>query len=339
MNAEFLKTDDHPVCDRFVDESLQGDIFCYSWWLNAVTRGDFVILAVREHQRIVAGIALPFHSTGRINEPYLTRTLGVLYRNNSHLSPRKRQSVERKWLLALLDHFSPDQFVQMCMSHNFIDWLPFRWRGFQQTTRYTYLIDFLQSTPDSLWRNISETLRNKIRKAIRNRITIEESDDIELVHRYSSLSHERQGLTFRYPLRDLALLDAAVKDHGHRKIFKAVDSQDRIHAVSYAVFRPQSAYNLLSGGDPELRHEGGHTLLLWHTIKHFSQRVSLLNFGGSDLEGIEAHIRHFGGTLTPYFHIFNEGLLHKPEGIRYHGRQIIHHCGELLKALRARLFN
>ena len=339
MDVDFLKTDAYPAWDRFVDESPQGDIFCYSWWLKTVTKGDFAILAVRDHQRIVAGIALPFHSTGRINEPYLTRTLGALYQNNDHLPLRKRLSVERKWLHALLDHISLDQFVQMCMSHNFIDWLPFRWRGFQQTTRYTYIIDFMRTTPDSLWKNIDKAHKHTIRKAIRNRITIEESDDIELVHRYSSLSFRRQGLVFRYPLQDLALLDAAAKDRGHRRIFKAVDSQYRIHAVFYVVFRPQSAYFLLSGGDPELRHQGGHTLLIWHVISHFSKRVPLLNFGGSDLEGIEAHIRHFGGTLTPYFHIFNERLLDKPEGIRYHSRQVIHHSKALLKALRTRLFN
>lgn len=339
MNAQFLTTDDYPAWDRFVDTSPQGDVFCYSWWLETVTRGDFAILAVRDHRGIAAGIALPFHSTGRINEPCLTRTLGVLYRNNNGPSSRQRLSEERKCLFALLDHLSPDSFVQMCMSHNFVDWLPFRWRGFQQTTRYTYLIDFMRTAPDSLWNNISKAHRYTVRKAIRNRITIEESDDIELVHRYSSLSFRRQGLVFRYSLQNLAWLDAAVKEHGHRKIFKAVDSLSRIHAVFYVVFRPRSAYCLLSGGDPELRDRGGHTLLIWHVIKHFSTRVPLLNFGGSDLEGIEAHLRHFGGTLTPYFHIFNRELMDKPEGIRYHGRQIIHHSRALLGALRARLFN
>lgn len=339
MEVTFLQAEDFPEWDRFVDESPQGDVFCYAWWLETVTKGDFKILAARDGRGIVAGMPLPFHSTGRINEPFLTRTLGVLYRDSTLLPPRNRLSRERKCLVALLDHVPLDQFVQFCMSHNVTDWLPFRWRGFRQTTRYTYLIDYAGTTPDSLWNNVASTCRAIIRNAVRNGIVIEESDDIELVHRYSRLTFQRQGLTFRYPLQDLALLDDAIQSHGCRRIFKAVDPRGRIHAVFYAVFRPQSAYCLLSGGDPELRNLGGHTLLFWHVVTYFRERVSLLNFGGSDLENIEAHIRHFGGTPTPYFHIFNEDLMNEGGGIRFHGKRIIFHSKGLFHALRRRVFS
>lgn len=338
MEVSILGTEDHSEWNRFVDESPQGDVFSYSWWLEAVTKGDFKILVAREQDRIVAGIALPFHATGRVNEPYLTRTLGVLYGDNSRLSRQRRLSKERVCLHALLDRVPLDRFVQTCMSHNFTDWLPFRWRGYRQTTRYTYLIDYAGATENSLWRAIDKPCRETIKRALRNGISVEESDDIELVHRFSCLSFQRQGLTFPFPLHDLARLDDAIQQHGHRQIFRAIDLQGRIHAVYYVAYRPQSAYGLLSGGDPALRNQGGHTLIVWHVIQYFRERVSLYNFGGSDIEGIESHLKHFGGTLTPYFHIFNEKLRYPEGGIRYHGRELLHHSKEFLKAFGRRFF-
>jgi hypothetical protein len=78
-----LNSNDYDAWNLFVNDSPQGDVFCYSWWLGAVTNGDFEVLVIKEDGKIVAGIILPFYSTGRINEPYLTRTLGVLYKNQN----------------------------------------------------------------------------------------------------------------------------------------------------------------------------------------------------------------------------------------------------------------
>lgn len=214
--------------DKFVDDSPQGDVFCYSWWLKVVTKDDFKILAVWENSQIVAGIILPFYGTGRINEPYLTRTVGVLYKKADNESPRKRLSKERKWLNALLDRVDINNVVQMCMHHNFKDWLAFRWRGYKQTTRYTYILDYRQSTLKDMWANISRRQVRGIKTALRNKLTVEEGDDIASVYAFSCLSFDRQNLRFPYSLNDLQRLDNAVKKRGERTIFQVVDASRRI---------------------------------------------------------------------------------------------------------------
>lgn len=73
--------------------------------------------------------------------------------------------------------------------------------------------------------------------------------------------------------------------------------------TNYVVYHDKSAYHLLSGGDPQLRSLGGHTLILWHTLRYFSDKVPVFNFGGSDLQPIEEHIRGFGAhpdAIFPY---------------------------------------
>ncbi|MBF0227812.1 MAG: hypothetical protein HQK76_20385 [Desulfobacterales bacterium] len=334
--TDFLKTTEYDAWDHFVEVSPQGDVFCYSWWLEAVTKNDFQILVVKENQRIVAGIILPFYSAKRVNEPYLTRTIGVLYKKIEVESPRKRLSKERKWLNALLDRVNKDRFVQMCLHHNFTDWLPFRWRGYQQTTRYTYIVDYRLATLEEIWKNISKKRKYSIQKAIKNNLRVAEGGDMVSVYKFSCLSFARQGKKFPYSLKDLQALDDAVRARGKRMIFKVVDASQQIHAMNYVVYQRKSAYHLLIGGDPQVRSMGGLTLLLWGTIKYFSDKVSIFNFGGSDIQPIEEHIRGFGGMQKQYFHIYNEKLFKHEQGLKFHGKKILYHSKEIFKDLHTR---
>lgn len=327
---------EYDLWNRFVDQSPQGDVFCYTWWLDTVTKNDFKILVVKKNNKIVAGIILPFFESGRINEPYLTRTVGVLYKERGKESARKRLSMERRWLNTLLDQVDINNVVQMCMHHNFTDWLPFRWRGYKQTTRYTYIIDYLKTPVEKIQQDLSKGQKWYILKAIQNGLEVKEGNDIAVAYNHSCLSFNRQSKKFPYSLTEVKILDEAVKKHGMRKIFHVIDKQGNIHAANYIVYNKKSAYHLLSGGDVQYRALGGHTLLLWHTIEYFSDKVPIFNFGGSDIQSIEKHIRGFGGSQTQYFHIYNETLLFNHKGLKYHCSRLLYHGSGALKDLQNR---
>jgi lipid II:glycine glycyltransferase (peptidoglycan interpeptide bridge formation enzyme) len=291
---------------------------------------------VLENDEIVAGIPLAYDKQNKINVPPLTRTLGVLYKNQDNKSFRKRTSEERRWLSELIKDLSPDDFIQMCMHHNFTDWLPFRWKGFSQTTRYTYILNYENKTSDELWHNLDSENRRIIKRAAENEIRTEFSDDIESAYHYESLSYERQGLKFNMPYNDLKILDDAIREMGNRIIFKAIDKSKKVHAVLYVVFNKKSAYALLSGSDANLRNLGGHTLVMWEAIRYFKDKVEYFNFGGSDIERIEAHLRGFGGILTPYFQIYNAKLFRK-EDFRYQFRETALHFKLMCKILKNKI--
>ncbi len=324
--------------NAFVDKSPQGDVFCYSWWLEAITSSHFKILAITERNEIVAGIPIAFDAENRINEPPLTRTLGVLYKSQNHLSLHKQVSNQRKWLCSLLEQLPMDDFVQFCTHHNFTDWLPFKWNGYKQTTKYTYIFHYQDKTINDLWKSLSMGRKGSINRAVRNGIRTEHSDDFDQLYKFVSLSYERQDLKFRIPYDDLKKLDNAIKKNGNRLILKAIDSSNQVHALVYVAFNSRSAYNLLSGSDAQFRKMGGHTLVLWEALKFFRDKVEYFNFGGSDIKQIEEHVRGFGGVLTPYFHIFNEKLMWKRTDIRYHIGEILFHINEIWKNLKNKLF-
>jgi hypothetical protein len=51
-----LNNTQYDLWDTFVDQSPQGDVFCYSWWLDAITKSNFKILALFDGDEIVAGL-------------------------------------------------------------------------------------------------------------------------------------------------------------------------------------------------------------------------------------------------------------------------------------------
>lgn len=46
MIVRYLSEDDYEVWNHFVDQSPQGFLWDYSWWLDAITDSDFKICAL-----------------------------------------------------------------------------------------------------------------------------------------------------------------------------------------------------------------------------------------------------------------------------------------------------
>ncbi|HUX95605.1 MAG TPA: GNAT family N-acetyltransferase [Bacteroidales bacterium] len=336
LKIEILNPSRYAEWNNFVDSSPQGDVFCYSWWLDVITKSKFKIFVVIENNEIVAGIPAAYDVNNKINEPPLTRTLGVLYKLQANLTEHKQSSYQRKWLSALLGIIKPDNFVQMCTHHSFRDWLPFRWHGLKQTTRYTYIIHYQNKTPDSLLEKLNRGKKSIIKIANKYGIKTEVSEDIEMLYYLVQQSYKRQGKKLGISLRDLINLDEAIKKNGNRLILNAIDCDDKVHAAIYLVFNKKSVYYLLSGCDSKYRDKGSQTLILWEAVKYFCDKVQYFNFGGSDIKNIEEHVRCFGGELTPYFHIYNERNLHSNE-IKYHLKEIVFHLKSLMKSVLYKL--
>jgi len=339
FTVECLSPQQYDDWNEFVERSPQGDVFCYSWWLDSITKSNFRIYAALIKGEIVSGFVAAYDSNNLINEPALTRTLGVLFKPQEKKIPdRQWATCERKWLEAILDLIPLDDIVQFCTHQSFTNWLEFKYKGLRQTTRYTYILEYKGRSIEDLWNGLNGGKKNLINRAIKSGIKVLPTDDFEQVLTYAGLTYKRQGLKMRYNPDDLRSLDKCANLHGKRQILSAIDNSGMIHAVIYLAFTRRSAYALISGGDPDLRDRGGHTLVMWEAVKYFHGKVDYFNFGGSDIRRIEDHLRGFGGVLTPYFHIYNEKLLRYDE-IRYQMKELGFHMKSLINAIYLRLWN
>ncbi len=300
--------------DSFVDDSPQGCIFCRSWWLKAVCSNDFEILTLRKAGRIFAGMLLPIsHKWGYtiISMPPLTQTLGLLLVPSSSEKYEVKLSNKMDMMKNLIEAMPEFNHFSMNFHYSFTNWLPFYWAGYQQTTRYTYIIENLTDL-DKVFSNFAHSKRKNIKKA-EQLVTVGSDLSAEdfYAHHVMTLSKQGESISYRYDLFK-RIHDSALENSAG-KIWYAIDGQENIQAAIFVVFDTKSAYYLISTIDPDYRNSGAATLLVRDAIAYVSPYTKRFDFEGSMIRGVEHSFRKFGAVQTPYFSITkdNRSLLVK----------------------------
>jgi len=278
-------------------------LFSQAWWLDAVAGDSWNVVVVEKGGEIQA--AMPYVMKQKfgltlLTQPALTQNLGPWIRP-THAKYAKRLSREKDLMQALIDQLPSYTHFQQNWHHTVTNWLPFYWKGFEQTTRYTYRIDDLEDE-ETVWKEVQSNIKRDIRKAS-NREGVVVRDDLGIDEFFSlnEMVFARQGKTLPYTKAFVENLDAAAAERKARKIFIAEDSQGRRHAGVYLVWDSKSAYYLMGGGDPKLRNSGATSLCMWEAIKFASTVTQSFDFEGSMIEPVERFFRAFGARQTPYY--------------------------------------
>lgn len=302
-------------------------IFSKDWWLDAVCGDAWDVCLVEKGGKIVA--TMPYHYKKnrrrlRILQPPVTQTLGPWIRT-SDAKYANRLGQEKDILTELIAQLPAFDHFHQQWHHSYTNWLPFYWRGFQQTTRYTYRLPDL-SDLDMVWAGFRENIRRDIRKAAnRFKLSVRTDLSIDDFLVLNIQTFDRQGIDLPYSKSFIRRLDAACLEKNARMIFIAEDEQGRHHAGVYIVWDEQSAYYIMGGGDSELRASGATSLCMWEAIKFAATVTKSFDFEGSMMEPVERFFRAFGAIQTPYFSISkNESrLLQVREGLGMIKRSIL----------------
>ena len=307
MEVKYLEQEDYLRWDEFVDRSPQGFIFDYSWWNRILTKNDFKICALFDDDGIiVAGIVLPFFKEGNIHMPILTQSLGILFedmskRNNMRL--QKQMTTQKEYTNAIWSFMENDiKSFSLQFNYNYDYWSPLFWKGCQQTTRYTYVIDYSGYVPSEEFKRFSKGhkwILNKVEK--KSDLKVVETDNVDEYLMESTKTYERQGTKRIYSDEIVKELFAELKQRDMAKIFKCVDSEERIHGITFFIYNEKEAYYWLGASDAELRESGGHTYLVWYAIQYFADKVRTFNFGGSMIEAVERNFKNFSSLPKPYY--------------------------------------
>ncbi|MBC2655741.1 GNAT family N-acetyltransferase [Pseudomonas sp. MSSRFD41] len=279
-------------------------IFNQAWWLDATAGAEnWDVAIVEKGGKVMA--ALPYmikkhRGSTLLSQPSLTQFLGPWLRESS-AKYAKALGQQKDLMESLIDQLP--RFHQYAQNWHYSqqNWLPFFWRGFKQTTRYTYVLPEL-GNEDALWQEVQANIRTDVRKAS-ERFQVRVRDDLGIADflALNRLVFARQGMPLPYSESFVERLDKACVEHGARKIFIAEDEQGRRHAGVYLIWDANSAYYLMGGSDPELRNSGATSLCMWEAIKFASTVTRRFDFEGSMLEPVERFFRAFGAVQTPYF--------------------------------------
>lgn len=278
------------------------------WWLDAVCGIDNwqVCLAANGDGEITG--ALPCFLQKKYGLRFILMPPFTDYIGPLLVYPDRQQgfanqyAFEKKTLVQLIAQLPPFHFFNQQYFPGFDYWLPFYWKGFRQTTLYTYVLDNPGNATDS-YENFKGSVRTDIKKAT-TLVEVKPSDDLETfirLHR-QTLEHQR-GLP--YPADTLRRLDAALHQRSQRQLLLAFDkATDTAHAGLYIAYDQQTAYFMLVAIDPSYRKFASLQLLYWEAIQRFSGKVTRIDFCGSMLEGVERATRAFGAKRIPHYRVY-----------------------------------
>lgn len=284
-------------------EQDTGSIFSQPWWLDVVAPGAWGEARIEKGGILHA--RMPYVMKKKwglriLDMPSLTQTLGPWLRTYEG-KYTNRLAEEKELMTELIRQLPPFDVFQQNFHHSIENWLPFYWQGFQQTTRYTYVLEDL-TNPDAIWDSMEKKIRTGIRKA-EKQLTVRDDLSLDQFIGLNEMVFTRQRRQSPYHRSVIERIDNACKSRDCRRIFFAHDESERVHAAVYIIWDEQSAYYLMSGSDPDLRESDANSLCLWKAIKFSSSVTQAFDFEGSMLKNVEPFFRAFGGKQKPYFQI------------------------------------
>jgi hypothetical protein len=304
LTVRRINPDEHPAWDRFVAESPQGSVFGLSAYLDAFeVRRDIIV--AKEGERIAAGMVLARNRLGLATNPLFVKHLGILFAPSAG-SRHSRRERERHLAASLALAVRGIASFDYSFSPGFDDWLPLRWQGFRQETRYTYR---LGPERGGAWRKSAQgRLRNDLLAAERIGVVAEAGGTVaELVDAVRATYRRRET---RLPV-DSGLLAARLeqlRSTGMLTIFLARARNGTVASAAALVADQKVAFLLLSGfheGAPR----GATALVVAHAIDVTLAEGRIFDFEGSMIRRIERFYRAFGGELVPYFRIWRPSVI------------------------------
>ena len=287
------------VVDKYIP------LFSQAWWLDAVCGNEHWDVLLVEKAGAIVG-SMPFYRKRRygmtlLSQPQLTQTLGPYIKYPDNQKHDARLSHEKSVMTELIDRLPQfDHFIQNFHYTN-TNWLPFYWKGYSQTTCYTYVIEDLTNL-DLVFSNFSHAKRKNINKA-EKLVNVVFDIDAERFYENHKMTLSKQNSAINYSFE----LFQRIYNSGYASksacTIGAIDEAGNLHGALFVVWDETSAYDLISTIDPDFRNSGAASLLVREVIRFVSTKTKKFDFEGSMIEAVEGSFRQFGAIQTPYFRV------------------------------------
>ena len=283
-------------------------IFSQDWFLDVVCGKESWDVAIFEKGGKVVG-SLPYYKKRKysifslITMPKHIQNMGVYIKYPPQKQKYEKKLVyEKEVMHGLIEQLPNVDYYNQAFHYSVTNWLPFYLKGYDATTKYTYVIEDL-SNLDEVYKNFSNAKRKDIEKA--NRVMEVKFDlDAKLFYRHHKESLASKGDKIAYSFEHFErLYNGVYKNKQGRTIYAVDKNSGKIASVFLFIWDNFSGYHLINSIDTHYRNSGVGTFLLWEIIKEVSKKCNRFDFEGSMVESIEKSYRQFGTRQKPYFDI------------------------------------
>lgn len=298
--------------ERYVQLCMEEPSICVydqPWWMDAVCGAENWDVVLYEKNGTILG-AMPYYVKQKmglryITQPPFTQHNGAWIGYPENQVESKRLSFEKEVLDGLMEQIEalPVCHYQQSFSPNLTNWLPLYWRGYSQSTSYTYRLPDIHD-PEALFSQFQHNKRKNINKAIKHGIKIHLDLPARDFYRFHASCLKKQGKEIGYSEELLCRIFPAAYENNGGHVFYATNQEQRILAAIFVPYDKQWANLVTTALDPEARNTGVLDFIVFEAIKYFSSKVTGFDFEGSMIPGVEESDRHFGATQTPYFRIW-----------------------------------
>jgi lipid II:glycine glycyltransferase (peptidoglycan interpeptide bridge formation enzyme) len=294
---------------KFCKEERNLPFFLHDWWLDAVCGPLNWNVCLIEKGNEIYGV-LPFYIRKKsgftlLEMPQLTQHLGPYIKYPEGQKYYKKISWEKQVLSSLIDQLPKFDYFHHNFHYSITNWLPFYWKGFKSTLKYTYIIEDI-SKPEKIFNEFSHAKRKQIKKALKNDLKIIKGkiSPEEFYHLHQQELHH-EGKKINYSLSFLKNIYTALTTHGKGDFFVAIDPNNKIHGALLIVWDHLSGYDLISAINPQYASSGASSLLIFKVIEFLSKiRIKQFDFEGSMIEGVENSFRQFATTQKSYITVY-----------------------------------
>lgn len=287
-------------------------IFLKDYWQDAVCEnGQWSAVLYEKGGNIMGSLVFCYQLKKRgmiIYQPILTQTNGVWIKPFTGKNEHKRLEYEKEVFTALISELEKLPLIRYIQNFTveIQNWLPFYWKGFRQTTRYTYRILDI-SNPEAAIANFSSGKRGNRNHALRAGLTVKFDLSAKDFYENHAMTLKKQGKEISYTQETLSkIMDAVYAHHCGRSIY-AVDADNNIHAALLIVWDSNCGFYLINTVDPDFRDSGAAAMLVGEVLKYLAPLgIRQFDFEGSMIEMVEKSYRQFGTNQLPYFTISKE---------------------------------
>jgi len=300
-----LDREECSLWDALVRETNPGLIFFRSSWLSSMSRAfdaDWGVLGLFHGEDLVGGMALYVLSRWGCKmsiPPLYTPYCGFLF---SPISERAEElEFQTQALAEILTRTLSERFdfAALASPPQFMDLRPFYRGGWEIRVLYTHLLEL--TSEEELHSKLDSAVKNKLNKARKLSVTVEEEEDPSFFYPLWELSLRRQGQRPLIIASKFRELFEDLKGGGLVRLFVARLGANVV-ASRVAVVDPPLVYDWLAGADSNYFKTGANQLLVWEMIKEFKQEgFSHLDFCGANIPGVADFKGSFGGELVSYY--------------------------------------
>lgn len=297
----------HQFC---LNNSVYVPVFSRDWWMDAVCGPDqWDVYLVGDGMDIRAAFVYYLCEDQEgvcIKRAPITQNNGIIFKYPENQGVVAKQHYEEKIVDEICDFIESLDLkrYEQQFHYSYTNWLPFFWRYYKETTRYTYVLEDTDNY-ESLLSNYASKTKNGLRKA-QKYLHVEECTDIEEFYSVNKMSFDRQCLKPPYTIDILNRLYSSCLKNDAGLMLKAVDDEGKIHSVAMLVWDNESVYYVLNGTNPELKMFQGNLLLIDYGIQFAHEKRLKFDFEGSVVKNINHVFREFGGIPKPYFRIYKD---------------------------------